>query len=332
MIWYKNNDNDIVISTRIRLARNVEGMPFPNALSDKSELTRKIKEAVINSNSTLSKEFEFINLDDVSIDKKQALAEEHMISFDMLSGNQKSVLISNDKTMSIMLMEEDHIRLQVIENGLCLDEAYETANKIDDVLEENLKFEFDEEWGYLTACPTNAGTGLRASVMMHLPALSLTNNMQRIISSAQNLGITVRGMYGEGSKADGNIYQISNSITEGFSEKEIIEKVKNVVNQICELEEKARENLMKSSDDLSDRVYRAFGTLKYARKISSKEAKSLISDVLLGQKTGIISERGKISPVELMVRCEPALLCGEEKLQPEKRDIKRAEFLRDNIG
>ena len=331
MIWYKNNDNDIVISTRIRLARNVEGVPFPNALVDKSGLTEKIKEAVINSNSTLSKEFEFIQLDDVSPDKKQALAEEHMISFDMLSGNQKSVLISKDRTMSIMLMEEDHIRLQVIENGFCLDEAYETADKIDDVLEENLKFEFDEEWGYLTACPTNAGTGLRASVMMHLPALSMTNNMQRIISSAQNLGITVRGMYGEGSKAEGNIYQISNSITEGFSEKEIIEKVKNVVNQICELEEKARKNLMKSSDDLSDRVYRAFGTLKYARKISSKEAKTLLSDVLLGQKMVIISERGKILPVELMVRCEPALLCGEDILSPEKRDVKRAEFMRDNI-
>lgn len=332
MIWYENNNNDTIISTRIRLARNIDGIPFPNALGDKSAVTEKIKSAITASNSVLAKEFDFLRLDNMTSIQKQALAEEHLISFDMLDGAQKSVLISKDKTMSIMLMEEDHIRLQVIKNGYALDEAFETADKIDNVLEENLKFAFDEEWGYLTACPTNTGTGMRASVMMHLPALSKTNTMPRIISSTQNLGIAVRGIYGEGSKAYGNMFQISNAITEGFSEKEIIEKLKNVVNQICELEAKARKSLCDNNyDELADTLYRSYGTLKYARSISSQESKALISDVLLGRNLGIIKESGLISPINAMVLSEPALICGNEQLSSEKRDTKRAELLREKL-
>jgi len=260
------------------------------------------------------------------------MAEEHLISFDMLDGTQKSVLISKDKTMSIMLMEEDHIRLQIIRSGYALDEAFDIADKVDDVLEERLKFAFDEEWGYLTACPTNTGTGMRASVMMHLPALSKTNTMPRLISSTQNLGIAIRGIYGEGSKAYGNMFQISNSITEGFSEKEIIEKLKNVVNQICELEEKARKNLAeKNYDELSDSLYRSYGTLQYARSLSSQEAKALISDVLLGKNLGIIKENTSVSLISALVQSEPALLCAGKQLSSNERDKKRAEFLRERL-
>lgn len=330
MIWYENNNNDIVISTRIRLARNISGIPFPNALANKTELTKKIKSAITDSGSTLSGDFEFIGLDKLNDAKRQALSEEHLISREMLIGDGKSAMISSDKTMSIMLMEEDHIRLQIIKSGLCLDEAYNIADKVDDVLEESLEFAFDEEWGYLTACPTNAGTGMRASVMMHLPALGITGNIQKVIASANNIGITVRGLYGEGSKSYGNMYQISNSVSEGASEKEIIDKLKNIVNQITELEKNARDRI-KDDTDVADKLYRSYGTLKYARKISSNEAKALLSDVLLGKNMGIISESGKILPLELMVKSEPALLSGSKKLGPDERDLKRAELIRNNI-
>lgn len=217
MIWYKNNDSDIAVSTRIRLARNLDSVPFPNALKDKAAATEKIRNAVIGSNSTLGRDFEFIALDKVSAEEKQSLEEEHLISPQMLEGRDKSVLINKDKTMSIMLMEEDHIRLQIIQSGFALDEAYETADKVDDVIEESVSYAFDEEFGYLTACPTNAGTGMRASVMLHLPALTMTENIGRVISSAANIGIAVRGLYGEGTRAYGNLYQFSNQITMGLT-------------------------------------------------------------------------------------------------------------------
>lgn len=330
MIWYKDNNNDIAVSTRIRLARNLDGIPFPNALNDKTQASEKIKQAILGGNSTLARDFDFLNLDNVSAGDKQSLAEEHLISPQMLEGSGKSALISKDKTMSIMLMEEDHIRLQIIMGGLSLDEAYETANRVDDVIEENVAYAFDEEFGYLTACPTNAGTGMRASVMLHLPALTMTENISRVIRSAANMGIAVRGLYGEGTRAYGNLYQFSNQITMGLSEREILEKLKNIVNQIIEMEEKARKSLAQNSGDvLTDKVFRSFGTLKYARSMSSSEAKSLLSDVWLGRSMGIIPKDGKLSIIEIMVRISPPFIGME--LPSTERDKKRAEFLRDNI-
>jgi protein arginine kinase len=242
------------------------------------------------------------------------------------------VLVSKDKTMSIMLMEEDHIRLQIIKSGYALDEAYLEASRVDDVIEENVTYAFDSEFGYLTACPTNTGTGMRASVMLHLPALTMTENISRVISSANGLGIEVRGLYGEGTKAYGSLYQISNRITLGVSEEQSLEKLKNIVNQVVEMENKARKALEENSiDALSDKLYRSYGTLKYARSISSAEAKSLLSDVMLGQNMGIIPKDGKITPIECMVETEPALLCGGKEIPPKARDKKRAEFIRENI-
>jgi protein arginine kinase len=330
MIWYQNNNNDIAVSTRIRLARNIDGVPFPNALKDTAETTEKIKNSILNSNSTLGRDFDFIDLDKMSDNDKQSLAEEHLISPQMLDGKGKSVLINKDKTMSIMLMEEDHIRLQIIKSGLAIDEAYEIADKVDDVIEESVTYAFDEEFGYLTACPTNAGTGLRASVMLHLPALTMTDNINRVISSAANIGIAVRGLYGEGTRAYGNLYQFSNQITMGLSEREILDKLKNVVNQIIEMEKKARTSLLtQNKDQIEDKLFRSYGTLKYARTISSSEAKSLLSDVMLGQNLGIIPKDGKITPLECMVKISPSLIGAS--LAPAERDHKRADFIRDNI-
>lgn len=330
MIWYENNNNDIVVSTRIRLARNLEGVPFPNALRDTQQTTEKIRDAILKSNSTLGKDFEFINLDELSDDKRYALSEEHLISPQMLEGKGKSVLINKDKTMSIMLMEEDHIRLQIIKSGFAVDEAYETANRVDDVIEESVTYAFDEEFGYLTACPTNAGTGLRASVMLHLPALTMTDNIGRVITSATNIGIAVRGLYGEGTKAYGNLYQFSNQTTMGLSEQEILERLKKIVNQIIDMEKKARKNLLEQNNDsFTDKLFRSYGILKYAYSISSAEAKSLLSDVLLGQNLGILPKPGVLTPLECMVKTAPSFIGAN--LTTGERDKKRAEFIRKNI-
>lgn len=329
MIWYKDNDN-IVISSRIRLARNLDDTPFPNALGDKSKTTDRIKKAVLDT--TLLEDFKEYNMNAMSDTAKVALSEEHLISPQMAKSKDSVAFINPDKNISLMVMEEDHIRLQVIMGGYRLDEALQKANDIDDALQEKLNFAFDEELGFLTACPTNTGTGLRASVMLHLPALSITDSIPRIATSAGKLGIAVRGFYGEGSKAEASFYQISNQITAGESEEDIIKRVKNIVDQIINLEKQARENLLKNQNTaFCERIYRSYGILKYTHSISSSEAKKYLSDVLLGQNMGIIEERGILSPMECIVRCEPGMLSGSEDLTPTERDTKRAEIIRTNI-
>ena len=333
MIWYKEaKDSDIIVSTRIRLARNLAKYPFPQTISkeQKDEVLEKVKDAVLNSNSTLSKEFSLIKMQDLTPIKRQSLAEKHLISREMAEDGEGFVFLSKDENMSIMLMEEDHIRLQVILGGSQLKKAWELANRIDDVLEENLTYAFSEKFGYLTSCPTNTGTGMRASVMMHLPALTLTGNINKIISQASALGLTVRGLYGEGSKAYGNLYQISNQITLGISEDEIIEKLINISTQI-EKHEKESEKAIKNNDSVCDKLWRSYGTLKFARSITSKEAKALLSDVILGENMGIIDIKGKKPKTELIVESEPALIMSDDSLTPEERDKKRAEFLRENV-
>ena len=328
MIWYKDNNSDIVISTRIRLARNIEGIPFPSALKNTKEVTEQIKGSILSSNSTLSKDFEFINLDEICALEKEKLREEHLISPQMVNGQGRSVMINKDRTMSIMLMEEDHIRLQIIEGGDRLFEAYETASRVDDVIEESVSYAFDSDFGYLTACPTNAGTGLRASLMLHLPALTATNNISRILATVSNMGITVRGLYGEGTKTYGCLYQVSNQVTLGVSEKEIIEKLNNVVKQITDAERRARKALEeKNGDYLKNKVLRSYGLLKYAYTMESAEAKELLSDVILGQNMGIIP-KGAVSPLECMINITPSFIGGDDAVQ---RDRKRARYLNENI-
>ncbi len=334
MIWYNDLNDGIVISSRIRLARNLDKTPFPASIgSDKKDETLKIlKASVLESNSTLSKDFEEFNLDKLSNTEKVSMLEEHLISPQMVKGNGRSVLVNKDKTMSIMFMEEDHIRLQVIMGGYCLDEAFDLADKVDNVIEESVTYAFDEKFGYLTACPTNAGTGLRASVMMHLPALTMTGNITRVLQSVSGVGISVRGLYGEGTNSEGCLYQISNSITMGLTEKEIIEKVKSIVNKISGLEKQTREMLAeKRNTELSDKLYRSYGVLKYARSVTSAEAKTMLSDVMLGQNMGIIPCDGKMTPLELMVKTAPSVLSEGKELSPAERDTARAELIRKNI-
>lgn len=334
MIWYKDYKDGIIVSTRIRLARNLDKIPFPAKLSDteKTKIKAELEKSITESNSTLSKDFDLINLDDVPDTKKAVMVEEHLISPQMTKGTQKSVLINKDKNMSIMLMEEDHIRLQVIMAGDELDKAYDLADKVDNVMEEKLTYAFREDFGYLTACPTNVGTGMRASVMMHLPALVMTGYISRVLQSFTGMGIAVRGLYGEGTNAEGAMYQISNSATLGMSEREIIDKLKSVVTRIMHLEAEMRAKLLKENPDtLRDRIMRSYGVLKFAHKITSSEAKTLLSDCLLGLDMGIIKEAGKISPIELMVIISPSAIAGENTVTADERDIKRAELIRKNI-
>lgn len=332
MIWYKEKqDNDIIVSTRVRLARNLEKYPFPNTLNEegRKKAIEDIKGAVLESASTLAKSFTYKGMQDISAYEKQVLSEKHLISVEMAKSDNGGVLISEDENMSIMLMEEDHIRLQVILGGFRLKEAWELADKVDNVIEETVNYAYSEEFGYLTACPTNTGTGMRASVMMHLPALTLTNNIGRVISSASKLGLTVRGLYGEGSKAYGNLYQVSNQVTLGVSEEEIISNLQSIAEQIEKLEKNAREKL--SGDELADKLWRAYGTLKFARSVSSHEAKALLSEVILGKNMGIIDTEEKTSLISLMVETEPALIMNGEKMTPTERDKKRGDLLRENV-
>lgn len=337
MIWYQEqNDNDIMVSTRIRLARNLAKTPFPGAMTieDAKTAASKIRDALLEGNSTLAKDFRVLDVETASEQEKQVLYEKHLISPEMMRRKAGLVLLSKDDSMSIMLMEEDHIRLQIIRGGFQPDAAWETADKVDDVLEERLEYAFDKEFGYLTSCPTNAGTGLRVSVMMHLPALTMTDNIARIINSAGQLGIAVRGMYGEGSKAYGNLYQISNQVTLGISEKDILEKVKNVAQQIADREQEARKMLQQQSPDrLADRLWRSYGTLRYARSLSSQEAKALLSDVILGKSMQIIDSIPE-NPWEILVEAEPA--CIAQKTggtpTPEARDAARADMIRKRFA
>lgn len=333
--WYETigAEGDVVLSTRIRLARNLVGYPFPARWSDAqaAEVAGMLRAAISKEQEKLSAPFEFLNLDNAPANSKLMLVEDHLMSYEMLQGKNKALLLNKLQNISIMIGEEDHIRLQVILPGLALEEALQLANSVDDTISESVSYAFDEEFGYLTHCPTNVGTGLRASVMLHLPALKLTGQINSLVGSAGKLGLTIRGLYGEGSDARGDLYQLSNQITLGISEAQTIEKLGNITRQIIESERQARQRLLAQNPvALPDKLYRAFGTLKYARCMSSEECKSLLSEVRLGVSMGIIKEVDAKTVSKFMVAMEPAHIneaMGGE-LSAQQRDKARSEIVR----
>ena len=266
--------SDVVISSRVRLARNLEDYPFPFVLSAEGckEVINSVSRAMISSDKY--KDFNHIGLDAIDENKKQVMVERHLVSPTLIKKNEKAAVITNDEeSLSIMINEEDHIRIQCLYPGLNLDKAYEIASELDDCLESNLLYSFDDDFGYLTSCPTNVGTGLRASVMMHLPALSITGYIDKIFKAVNQIGFTVRGLYGEGSESQGNLYQISNQITLGRSEEEIVKTLKELTIQIINKENEARDILLdKKKVQIEDKVYRSYGIMKNSRIMSSKEA------------------------------------------------------------
>lgn len=327
-----DHDNDVVISSRIRLARNLSDIPFPPVMTeDEAEKVKEsVKKAIFDSKTILSTQFSEYDMKKITPLERQSLVERHLISPDLAQNTKNgSALIKNDGTVSILINEEDHLRIQTIFNGLNLREAWDLADKIDDLIEENISYAFDEKLGYLTACPTNVGTGIRASVMVHLPALTITGQIGNILNSVSKIGIAVRGMYGEGTQSLGDIYQISNQVTLGQSEKDIIENLEGIVKQIITNERKAREDLYKKRKvQIEDRIGRSYGLLTNAKVISTQEFMRLISDVRLGAVLNIVNlDIQKIDEITTHIQPGNLQKIIGKQLEPYERDIKRAEYV-----
>ncbi|MCD8286724.1 MAG: protein arginine kinase [Clostridia bacterium] len=321
--------DNTVISTRVRLARNIEGYPFPGHLKDEKQ-AREIIRLVASSMSKYSNDFNLSYMSSISDAQAQALVENHLISPNLLKTRRTSaVLISTDQCVSIMINEEDHLREQCILPGFQLDEAYERMSTSDNVLSSFMKFAYDEQLGYLTACPTNVGTGLRASVMLFLPALSISGFMQRVSRSASRLGLTVRGSYGEGSEAEGYTYQISNEVTLGLSEHDILKLVSDVVLQVCDLESQQRAKLAKGDNalELKDQCLRSYGILTNCARLTSNELLKLSSYVKLGAVLGYIPISDVSAIDDLVIRMRPSNItaAAERDLTATERDVYRAE-------
>ena len=336
--WYEKNgrDGNVVISTRVRLARNLEEYPFPcRCGSDlRAQIENKVTDAVVNSNSVISSRFSRVDVDNISTEEKVSLVERHLVSPEFISDKrEKTLLLLDDESVSIMVNEEDHVRLQVLCEGFDLDRAYELASRIDSLLDEHLKFAFSDTLGYLTQCPTNLGTGMRASVMLHLPALHAAKAMKKMAENLSKLGLTIRGAYGEGSEPSADLYQLSNQITLGISEKTAIENLRNITKQIIAQEMKSREAMIKNIA-VQDKIYRSEGILRSARQIDGSEALQLLSNVRFGVTEGLIDSIPLDTINSLIVEIQPATLMRKtgQKLTPVERDKVRAELIRNTIN
>ncbi len=327
--------SNVVMLTRIRLARNLKKYPFPCKmnLATKNQVAQQIIDAIKNSNSLIAKDFDVLWIRDLNEQQRISLVENHLVSPEFVSdANGRAVLLSKNRTMSIMINEEDHIRLQIIKKGFDLDGTYDIADKLDTLLDEGLDFAFDDKLGYLTQCPTNLGTGMRASVMLHLPALQKSQAMGRIAGNLQKLGLTIRGTYGEGTNAKGAMYQLSNQVTLGISEQSAIDNLKNIANQLVAQELQTQERMAKNTET-QDKLWRSYGVLKNARMMSCDEAMDLLSNVRLGVNTGVITGTTVENIDDLIERIQPATMMVEkgEKISPADRDILRAGIIRDNL-
>lgn len=330
-------DADVVLSSRVRLARNMRGLPFPMLATPAQSKSVMDQLLGVAENGRLNGlgPLEMIQLGELTELEKLVLVEKHLISPSLANESRSGALIlSQREDVSIMINEEDHLRIQCMRPGFQIHEAWETADRIDDVFEEQIDYAFDEEHGYLTSCPTNVGTGIRASVMMHLPALVLTGQINRILTAVTQVGLAVRGLYGEGSEATGNLFQVSNQITLGQSEREIVQNLHQVVRQIIEHERSARAKLLAESKlRIEDRVLRSYGILSHAAIMDSKEAAQRLSDVRLGVHLGILTQVNAQMLNELMVSTQPGFLqmTYGEALHPEQRDMTRAELIRGRL-
>jgi len=333
--WYLENgkDSDIIISSRIRLARNIKEFPFKIKMTkeDKNKLLEKVKFIT----PSIGYNLKFLYLKDIDDITKMSLVEKHILSPEIALNKEQdsAILINDEENICIMINEEDHIRLQVFTSGLDLQNTLNLAIEIDEKLNEILGFSSSEKYGFLTACPTNVGTGLRASVMVHLPALKITGNLSKLLHIVNSFGMTIRGAYGEDTKAKSDIYQISNNQTLGITEKEIVTNLDSITKKVMEQERLARKYLAKNSDDLEDKVYRSFGILTNARKLSLEETDNLLSDIKLGTDLGIIEELNDNKVKELMLYTKPANLQKRvgKILDANERDKNRAEVIKKII-
>lgn len=326
-------NNGIVLTSRIRLARNLKNYKFP--LKMDAEESKKVVEEVKNAVDRQNLNYTLTYMNDLSEVEKSVLVEKHLISPALAERKEKGAfLLSQDEKVSIMLNEEDHIRIQTLGAGMSLKECWERSNNIDDVLEEEVDYAFDRELGYVTACPTNIGTGMRASVMVHLPALSITNQIEKLLIGISQLGVAVRGVYGEGTKSMGHLYQISNQGTLGASEETLIDKISQIVAQIVEKEERMRLHLKKNNlYEIEDDCYRAYGLLTNARRMPTEEAMKLLSLLKLGKEMEIIDYAKDKDIYKLMVKIQPnnILSSSGTELTAKERDRMRAEIIRNEL-
>lgn len=337
--WMKKDgaDSDIVLSSRIRLARNLKEYKFPllATMEESSAVVKQVKESLLTDDNQETGPLELVLMEDLKANEKRVLVEKHLISPNLAEQSKNgAVILSEDESVSIMINEEDHLRIQCLFPGFQLTKGLEAASRLDDWIEERVTYAFDEKRGYLTSCPTNVGTGLRASVMMHLPALAMTRQLNKILPAINQLGLVVRGIYGEGSEALGNLFQVSNQLTLGKSEQDIVEDLRDVVMQLIQQERAAREVLMQSSKlQLEDRVYRSYGILSYSRVIESKEATQRLSDVRLGIDVGLLENVSANILNELMILTQPGFLqqYAGEVLSPDLRDERRATLIRERL-
>ncbi|MCF3943845.1 protein arginine kinase [Oceanobacillus alkalisoli] len=332
----EGTDSDIVLSSRIRLARNFANVMYP--ILGKEDELKKVHDFMKDTYNKTSfqdyTDFHFISTKNLSEIENQILIEKHLVSPSLTRYPQSAALISKNEQVSIMINEEDHLRIQLYFPGYQLADGLKQASQLDDWIEGKVDYAFDEKFGYLTSCPTNVGTGMRASVMMHLPALVITKQMSRMIPAINQFGLVVRGIYGEGSESLGNIFQISNQITLGKSEKDIVFDLASVVKQLIEQERLARSYITEQLGiSLEDRIFRSYGTMKNARIIESKEAAKCISNVRLGIDLGIIENISKNILNELMTLTQPGFLqyYANRRLTPRERDVFRASLIRERL-
>ncbi|RJQ12045.1 MAG: protein arginine kinase [Bacillota bacterium] len=328
-------ESDTVISSRVRLARNLEGIPFPHLMTDEqADQVIDMVGAAFRSPAAgklVLNTWQLIRMAELSPLDRHILVEKHLISPNLARTDRGAVVVGAGEAVSIMINEEDHLRIQCLYPGLQLAEALELANKVDDLLESRLEYAFHEKRGFATACPTNAGTGMRASVMVHLPVLVINNQAGRVLSTVVKLGFLVRGLYGEGTEALGNIFQVSNQVTLGQAEEEIVQNLRSVVLQVIGQERQLRRAIVADMrEQIEDKVGRAYGTLLWGHIISSQEAMQLMSDVRLGIELGLIKGVDRKILNELLVAIRPAFLqklAGRE-LDATERDVRRADLIR----
>lgn len=331
-------ERDIVISSRVRLARNITQVPFPHLLNHATgqKCLEQTKNAWQNFPGPVLASMDAAAFDQLGSLDRQILAEKHLCSPAHANSNSplQGVLVNNDGSISVMINEEDHLRMQCLLPGLQMKECYTRVQELDDEFEQSLDYAFDENWGYLTACPTNVGTGMRASVMLHLPAIHITGQINHVLHNIGQLGLAVRGLYGEGSEPVGNFYQISNQITLGQTEEDICNYLQTVTEQIVEQESLLRDRLqLDMKYQLEDKIGRAYGILSNARVIASDEALTLFSDVRLGVDLQILKGISLFSLNQLMVAVRPAHLQkqGGREMDVLERDVKRASVIKEKL-
>lgn len=324
----KTLERDVAVTSRTRLARNFKDIPFPPVMNDvwAAETVHRTLDALSKGEDALK--FRLLRMQSLSDIERQKLVEDHVISPALAKKKDGAALVSDDG-MSIMVGEEDHLRIQAMTPGFALGEVFEKANAVDDLIDGAAEYAFDDQWGYLTSCPTNTGTGLRASVMLHLPALTISGQMQSIIHTTAPIGLTIRGYYGEGSEGSGNLYQLSNQVTLGKSEEDILAGVRRYAQKLIDAERALRRRMEEQDRvGLEDRIWRSYGAMRYMRRVDSKEFMRLWSDIRMGAAMGLL-DIGLDAIDALVTEAQSAHIMDKEHMGSAERDQKRADLCRE---